>query len=89
MIRQTSEALRGPGGVVGLDLGGWAKISARELASVASRGLQGPLVTTHHQHLQPTTYHLPPPTTTTYHHPSPIIKDQYNKRNRMVYKILY
>ena len=58
----------GPGGVVrGPDLGGQANICARELASVASRGLQGPPTTsTHHHHPPPpTTYHrlLPPPTT--------------------------
>ena len=40
------------------DLVGWAKICARELASVASRGFPWPL--TYH-HLPP-----PPPTTTTY-----------------------
>ena len=57
----------GPGGVGGLDLGGQAKICERQLAFVASRGLQGPPATTTHHHLPP------PPTTTPYHHPPPII----------------
>ena len=58
-------SFRDPGGVAReLDLGGQAQICARELASVACRGLQWPPTTTHH-HLQPptNTYHLPPPTT--------------------------
>ena len=62
------------GGAGGLASRGWAKICARELASVASRGLQGPPATTTHQHPPPPAtcdHHLPPPTT--YHHPTPMI----------------
>ena len=57
----------GPGGVVkGLDLEGQTKICARKLASVASRGLQGPPTTT--TTLPPTTYHHQPLLPTTTHH---------------------
>ena len=72
-------SFRGPGGVVGLALGGQAKTCARELASVTSRGLQGPHTTTTHHHPPPpttTTYHhLPPPPSTTYHHPPLMFND--------------
>ena len=56
-------SFRGPSGVLkGLDLGGQAKICARELAFVAFRGLQGPLANA-----------ITTPTITTCHHPPPMI----------------
>ena len=66
-------SFRGPGGVGrGLDLGSQAQKCARDVASVASRGLQEPSTTT-------TTHHHPPPPTTIYHHlPPPTTNDRYD-----------
>ena len=43
-ISPTKRSFRGPGGVGGLDLRCWAKICARDLASLVSRGLPWPPV---------------------------------------------
>ena len=53
-------SFRDPGGVGGLDSRCQAKICARELASVAFRGLRGPPAASRH--------HPPQPPTTTHHH---------------------
>ena len=66
-VSPNKRSFRALGCVVrGLDLGRWAKICARELAS----GLQWPPGASHHQ--------ASPFTTTYYHPPSPTTNDKYD-----------